>query len=422
MATEVTDPIILDSTAKAIEAQLGKLNQLKAVEIGKTTDKLEDWAHFGAMCADGSAEYAFPVNTKFTVAWTDPTTGSDKAYDNRFRVLDYQERDVKGAEARPGAVLQQTLTLPFGTAFDAEEAFYAVPEGGLKAGTYYVASGDTWGKMVKGQTYQFTTTKDLAAGAQLAFAKSCYDNVPETVNTYATCGAADAYEACAVTVGGSAGTSLGTLSASTKTTEGDLNNLHCVGLGKNRWAQSAIRQFLNSAASAGKWWSAQNKWDRPPAYAATTAGYLSGFADKGFVAAMQWVKLKTALPYCDGGTSSGTECDETYDRVWLPSAEDLYLQCTGYGIPYGLEGKACRYYKELAGGSSPTTVWATHAEYIMCAMGAETSAQLVFERSATRSDGCNVASVHSSGGATGSTARGGFRCAPACHISIPQSD
>ena len=418
---EITEPVMLDSTGKAIESQLGKLNQLKAMELGKTTDALEDWAHYGAMCEDGSAKYAFPVNTKFTLGWADPTTGASKSYDNRFRVLDYQERDVKGADARPCAVLQQVLTLPLGLCFDAEEAFYAVPSGGLKAGTYYVTAGESWGKLVENQTYQFTTTKALSEGAQLCFASSCYDTVPESVTTYATCGATTANETCAVTVGGKAGTALGTLSSSTKTASGEVNNLHCVGLGKNRWAQSALRQWLNSDAAAGKWWTAQNKWDRPPAYAATTAGYLSGFSDKGFVAAMQYAKVKTALPYCDGGTSGGTECDTTYDRVWLPSAEDLYLACTSYGVPYGLEGKACQYYKELAGGSSPTSAWATHAEYIICAMGAETSAQGVFERSAGRSSGCNVACVHASGSVSYYGARNGFRCAPACLVSIPQS-
>lgn len=39
---EITEPPILDSTGKAIESQLGKLNQLKAMELGKTTDTLED--------------------------------------------------------------------------------------------------------------------------------------------------------------------------------------------------------------------------------------------------------------------------------------------------------------------------------------------------------------------------------------------
>ncbi len=419
MATEVEDPIILDSTGKAIEAQLGKMNQLKAAELGKTTDTLEDWAHFGAICADGSAEYAFPVNTKLTVRWADTTSGSDKAYDDRFRVLDYQKRNVKGAAARRGAVLQQCLTLPMSLPFDAEEAFYAAPEGGLAAGTYYITGGMSWGKIVSGQNYQFTLTKDLPAGGQLAFASSCWDSAPALVKAFAACGADEAQETCAVTSGGS-GTCLGTLDSSNIVSDATVNHIGCVGLGKNRWAQSALRQWLNSDAAAGKWWSPQNKWDRPPTYAKTMAGYLAGFEDRGFVDAMSYMEVRTALPYCDGGTSGGTECDTTYDRVWLPSAEDLYLACTSYGVPYGLEGEACRYYKELAGCTSPSPVWQARTEYIMCAMGAETSARNVFERSANRTIGYGVANVYASGGVNNSDARTGSSCAPACFISIPQ--
>ena len=45
--------------------------------------------------------------------------------------------------------------------------------------------------------------------------------------------------------------------------------------GCNRWDWSAIRQWLNSAAAPGEWWTAQHEYDAAPAYAATLAGFMA---------------------------------------------------------------------------------------------------------------------------------------------------
>ena len=102
----------------------------------------------------------------------------------------------------------------------------------------------------------------------------------------------------------------------------------------------------------------------------------------------------------------------TYDRVWLPSAEELYWAATSYGVPYGLEGAAFEYYRQLHAESTPASVWAVHKEYVMYSMGAETSAQSVWERSANRDNGCTVALCNSTGSVANSNAYGGNRCAP----------
>lgn len=45
--------------------------------------------------------------------------------------------------------------------------------------------------------------------------------------------------------------------------------------GCNRWDWSAIRQWMNSAAAPGEWWTAQHEYDAAPAYAATLAGFMA---------------------------------------------------------------------------------------------------------------------------------------------------
>lgn len=416
MANAITEPMLLDKTGKRMLAEMARANLLKETEIGKGVSEVEDWGALAAMVDSGYASAAFPVNSKISLKWTD-NVGS-KQYDMKHRILGYQARNIKGGLARNLMFLQPTLALPIDTQFDAIEAFYAAPAGGLKAGTYYITCGSDWGKMVRGQTYQFTTTIDLSEGGQLSFQQDIYNAVPSKVYSYATCGAAEAQESVPVTVGGSAGTRLGTITTGVVDESGAINNLNRAGFGSNRWATSGIRQWLNSDKPKNTWWTPQTKWDRPPNYASTRDGYLAGFEDKGFLERVPLLEVKTAKPYCDGGTDGGTECDVTYDRFWLPCAEDLYWNQSSYGIPSGLEGKAFDYYRQLSGSSSPTTTWAEHKEYIMCEAEAPTSARNVFERSAYRGSGGNVSVCRSSGTVGDAYACCGYRAAPACAFGI----
>lgn len=88
--------------------------------------------------------------------------------------------------------------------------------------------------------------------------------------------------------------------------------------GCNRWDWSSIRQWLNSAAAPGEWWTAQHEYDAAPAYAATLAGFMADLpAD--FLSAVAPARLTTALPNADGGGSV-----ETVDRFWLPSRTEIF--------------------------------------------------------------------------------------------------
>ena len=100
--------------------------------------------------------------------------------------------------------------------------------------------------------------------------------------------------------------------------------------GCNRWDWSAIRQWLNSAAAPGEWWTAQHEYDAAPAYAATLAGFMADLpAD--FLSAVAPARLVTALPNADGGGSV-----ETVDRFWLPSRTEIFGVLNG-GIAEGMQ-------------------------------------------------------------------------------------
>ena len=100
--------------------------------------------------------------------------------------------------------------------------------------------------------------------------------------------------------------------------------------GCNRWDWSAIRQWLNSAAAPGEWWTAQHEYDAAPAYAATLAGFMADLpAD--FLSAVAPARLVTALPNADGGGSV-----ETVDRFWLPSRTEIFGDANN-GVAEGVQ-------------------------------------------------------------------------------------
>lgn len=100
--------------------------------------------------------------------------------------------------------------------------------------------------------------------------------------------------------------------------------------GCNRWDWSAIRQWLNSAAAPGEWWTAQHEYDAAPAYAATLAGFMADLpAD--FLSAVAPARLTTALPNADGGGSV-----ETVDRFWPPSRTEIFGALDGE-LPEGVQ-------------------------------------------------------------------------------------
>ena len=100
--------------------------------------------------------------------------------------------------------------------------------------------------------------------------------------------------------------------------------------GCNRWDWSAIRQWMNSAAAPGEWWTAQHEYDAAPVYAATLAGFMADLpAD--FLSAVAPARLTTALSNAYGGGSV-----ETVDRFWAPSRTEIFGALDG-GIAEGVQ-------------------------------------------------------------------------------------
>nr|DAI48366.1 MAG TPA: hypothetical protein [Caudoviricetes sp.] len=411
--TMVTDPVYLDQTAKDNGR---KLDQMTAALLGMSsslgviaraqTGVVEEMDYNGikAVVAAGNAPAVFPVGTQLVNTYT----GKDgKVYDCPWDVV--KTDDIAEGETgttAPAMVLQMHYASLEDIQFSAYQAFFVVPEAGLVAGTYNINMGLDWGTNVKtGTSYQFTLTKNAPAGARLTGFYNAPDVAPANwkVYVYKDQQKSELLETCNVSAG-SAGTNLGTFLAKPN---GNLNGLHPVGYGDNRWYKSAYRQYLNSDLPAKQWWQPQDEWDMKPDQADTVPGFLAGFSDD-FKAALTRVKVVT---YGNTVTDDGSAV-VTYDKIFMPALQEIYCSPQVSG-----EGAYWPYWKERTGAKTPQTLWQTYPLRITRDLAQRTVARDVRLRSAFRGSGNSTFGVISSGNVGNWTAFGADRCAPACKMT-----
>ena len=411
--TMVTDPVYLDQTAKDNGR---KLDQMTAALLGMSsslgviaraqTGVVEEMDYNGikAVVAAGNAPAVFPVGTQLVNTYT---AKDGKAYDCPWDVV--KTDDIAEGETgttAPAMVLQMHYASLEDIQFSAYQAFFVVPEAGLVAGTYNVKMGLDWGSNVKtGTVYQFTLTKNAPAGARLTGFYNAPDTAPTSwkVYVYKDQNKSELLETCNVSAG-SAGTNLGTFLAKPN---GNLNSLHSVGYGDNRWHKSAYRQYLNSDAAAGGWWTPQDEWDMKPDQADTVPGFLAGFSDD-FKAALTRVKVVT---YGNTVTDDGSAV-VTYDKIFLPSLQEIYCSPQVSG-----EGTYWPYWKERTGAKTPQALWQTYPLRITRDLAQRTVGRGVRLRSAIRGSGYIAFGVSSSGYVGSWGAIYAHRCAPACEMT-----
>lgn len=254
--SKVTKPVVLDETAKQVVAQMQLQNEILtslASGINYKPTSIKDVLN---VVRAGQASKVFQVGDQIIVPWTDIATG--QKYDVPLDIVAFGTSALQDGEELPSMTVQWHYATPFGVQFNQYQAFFYATEG-LAAGTYYIEIGTTWGNKgycVAGKKYQFTLTKPVPAGGQLAGFRGAPDQAPSTwkVYSYNSKTAVDAIETVSVTEG-SSGTSLGVLKSGG---DGKLNCLQRTAYGYNRWSQSAMRQWLNSDKGVGEWWTPQN--------------------------------------------------------------------------------------------------------------------------------------------------------------------
>lgn len=363
----------------------------------------------------GEAANAFSIGDQIMLKWNDGTTEHVLPWD----IVRFGDVELQDGEIVPGMYIQSHYAMQ-GVQFDASEAIY-VAEAALPAGTYNFTIGTNWGThCVAGKTYQFTTTAEIPAGGQVMvsgnnefYTWGAPDYAPTLwkVHTYASNAATTPLEQNLAVTEGSGGTSLGTLTSTAKYAASGINNLQRAAYGYNRWAQSANRQYYNSDAAVGAWWTPQNPFDRAPKQLSSVRGFKAGFEEE-FLNIIKPVKTVTALNTVSDVDIGATET--TYDTFFLPSLEQEYI------VPQlsGQEGVYWEYWKQRLGLTTPQGWYDTYktAAHIRYAYDAKTSAQYCRLRSVYRGYASTVWHVNTSGYANGDYATYAYRGCPACVI------
>ena len=184
--------------------------------------------------------------------------------------------------------------------------------------------------------------------------------------------------------------------------------------GYNRESHSAIRQWLNSSAVKGQWWTAQHVGDVAPIQLNTVNGFMAGLPE-AFTNCMKNLKITRAL-----NTISEPDkniISESYNaKIFLPSIEQMYIEPQ---TTAGLEGEAWDYYKQLAIGiglSGPFQQLQTYHILTSYTMNTQSMAQYVRTSSVSSDYSCYVWTVISRGYVNGVNASGTVTCRPACVI------
>ena len=184
--------------------------------------------------------------------------------------------------------------------------------------------------------------------------------------------------------------------------------------GNNRWIYANIRQWLNSQAAAGQWYSAQHGQDAPPSNANVwdnyneyqqEAGFLAGFS-ANFLAALLTTTRTVGKAQVDGG---GTE--SCTDKIFLAT-------CTEVGLSGDVTAgsKLAIFSNDASRQAKPTAEAVSKSEYTNSSLNAN-SPWYWWLADAYASYSCNVRVVTSSGALTWDSACNGYwGVRPLCNI------
>ena len=325
--TTVQDGSITE--AKLAEALAAKINGMGEAIAALTQG--DSWESIQKIVQSGAGSEFYPVGTQFRVTNTDSEIGSEILFD----VVDHRTVTDPADNTQKPAMFLLMHSVIYSKQFDAIEAlFYA--EEGLAAGTYHFTIQNYDATYGGNKTYQFTLTQAVPAGGQIVL--DWPYNVQllgRSVKTYASATATVQIEA-AVLSEGTDGTDLGT----TDGTSTNLNHIHRARYGSNNYKESALRQWINSAAVANAWWAPSNIFDRPPAYA-NLAGFQHGM-DSDFLAVVKAITIPChtnnnyELPEWTKDTAYNL-----VDRFWLASRDEL-----GFGTERVADGTVFAAYND----------------------------------------------------------------------------
>lgn len=405
--SKVKKPVFLDETGKELVDVLHRQNLLLDVMANTAIESASTLKEIHNIVRSGNAAKVFNIGDQIIIPWTDKAAG--KTYQVPLDVVHFGNVDVMHKSGIPAMFLQWHYCTPFGVQFDAREAFFTVPSGGLTAGTYHFNVTTAWSHILVG-SYQFTVPSALDEGAQFVF-RAAYVDVDAGfsggyIDVYANGASNEVLYSYEIT-NGSGGTDLGNLIAAGNE---DLWSLQCANYGYNRWAKSGIRQWLNSDAGIDAWWTQQSIYDRAPNELKTKHGFMSGF-ESDFLEIVQPIKIITALNTVTDGSIEDDSLEDTFDTFFLPALvnENINPQLAG-------EGDVFEYWLKVSQSATKLATGHTYPQMRTYGIDNINTPQYVRLRSALRGYAPSTWLVGSSGSVANYFATTSFRCAPVCAV------
>lgn len=229
----------------------------------KTPSVANSWSDFRKMVRAGTASDKYPVGTTLYESWGDNTSTAWQVMG--YDLADYMDSDLTTQGFTHNVVLYEVAINNL-RVFDAKEAWlYA--ETAIPAGTYRFTIPNYDATYGGNKTYIFTSTAAVPVGGQLTLTWA-YNTNPTKVQGYSDSTSTTALFDVTIAEwdGETACTDLGTIKlamSDADSTYGKLNHIHRARYGSNNYAQSGIRQWLNSDGASGTWWTPSNIFDRP---------------------------------------------------------------------------------------------------------------------------------------------------------------
>ena len=190
--------------------------------------------------------------------------------------------------------------------------------------------------------------------------------------------------------------------------------------GWNRWSYSNIRQWLNSDANKGSWWTSAHSTDAAPSNLSTVNGFMKGLSAE-FIGMLKKTKHETALNYIyPSGNQNTYVYDTTYDVFFLPSMREEHCQYSSqptYWDGSDKEGTDWEYWIQRK-DSTPQDYGSNYANTnaIRYSLSDKSTAKRVWLRSALRLNSNSEFLVYTTGIVNSNSSNLSYGCAPACVI------
>lgn len=334
-AAEVKIEQINEITAQipsVTEVDNGKIMTVVDGKWKAVAPTVSSWEKVQMIVRAGLVSQYFPVGYEF--ATHDSTNDTDIIW----RVVGYDTIQAADESLTHTMILVTkyvySISAGYGSrrCFDEKEAIYYA-EDGLNPGTYYftIPAGYGGNKEAVETSVSFTLAQSVPAGGVIVYTLPMNKIISndDKMKTYSSQISTDSIEEVSVSVGAN-GTNLGIA-------DGNVQNVNycdrAIG-GSNNYAQSAIRQLLNSSADADEFWTPQTRFDMVPSWHNKQPGMMARFpAD--FLAVVQpaIIKCCTNKVYETnnfGGTTVAK--DQAYtlnDRFFLLSGAEIYVTSQG---------------------------------------------------------------------------------------------